>query len=187
MISNHTSLINELRPRVDLMASQVAAFLASGGTIHQAPPSVYVDRPVVLCAPRDEAADLKYLSARQAAEEKQAYVDKIRKMAKTMTQKDIAEATGVGRKVLFAMGQKHGFLFKFGRESQPKPASLGIDRSQDEARVERIKAFKEIGLTRTQAARKLAVNHKLFNRLLIEYAIEYPLGKFGSRELVETL
>jgi hypothetical protein len=181
MISNHTSLINELRPRVDLMASQVAAFLAGGGTIYQAPPSIYVDRPIVQIAPRDEAADLKYQSARHAAEEKQAFVDKIREMAKTMTQKDIVEATGVGRKVLFAMGQKHGFTFKFGRESKPTAVSPRCDRSQDDIRVERILAFKELGLSRTQAARQLSVNHKLFNQLLAEYRIEYPLGEFTAK------
>ena len=187
MISNHTSLINGLQPRADLIAAQVAAFLSSGGTIHQAPASVYVDRPIVRPAPRDEAVDAKYQSARQVSAEKQLFVDRVREMAKTMTQRDIAEATGTSRKILFAMGQKYGFEFRFGRESQPRPAGSYINRDQDAARVERIKAFKEVGLTRSQAIRKLEINHKLFNRLLTEYAIEYPLGKFGTAKLAETL
>lgn len=181
MISNHSSLINERRPSVDLMTAQVEAFVASGGKIQQAPPSLRIERPIILCAPRDEAADLKYKSARQAADEKQAFVDKIREMAKTMTQKDIVDATGVGRKVLIAMGQKHGFAFRFGRESQPSPAGSLIDRTRDAGRVERILAFKEIGLTRAQTIRKLEISEKLLHRLLTENDIDYPKQVSGAK------
>lgn len=153
---------------------QIDSFFAAGGTIFQAPPPTYSPRPLVEVAPRDEAAERQYQSARQVARDKQVFADKVREMAKSMTQKDIVDALGVSRKVLFALGQKHGFVFKFGRTSAPKTTGPKTDRSQDMVRVERIMAFKEIGLTRAQAARQLEVNDKLFIRLITEYDVDYP-------------
>ncbi|MEB0076094.1 hypothetical protein QN386_02020 [Pseudomonas sp. CCI3.2] len=163
------------------MTAQIECFLAHGGIIFQAPPPTYSFRPIAPPAQGGEAADLKYQSARQAAAEKQAFVEQIRGMSKTMTQRAIVEQTGVARRILFAMGQKHGFAFRFERECQPRPAGARTDRSQDAARVERIKDFKEIGLTRAQAARQLEVNDKLFIRLITEYDIDYP--KYVSNPL----
>jgi hypothetical protein len=174
MISNHTALIGALRPQAELLASQIERFLAAGGTIFEAPAPTYSPRPALPVAQRNEAEERQYQSARQAAAEKQAFADKVREMAKTMTQKDIVEATGVHRKVLFALGQKHGFTFKFGRTSKPNTTGPRIDRTQDAARVERILAFKELGLTRAQATRKLDVSGKLFLRLIDDYDIDYP-------------
>lgn len=157
---------------------QINSFLAAGGTIFKAPPPTCPPRPLVVAAPHDEGVERQYQSARQAARDKQVFADKVREMAKTMTQKDIVEALGVSRKVLFALGQKHGFTFKFGRTSAPKTTGPRIDRSQDSARVERILAFKEIGLTRAQAARQLDISDNLFRRLVTEYDINYP--KYGA-------
>lgn len=174
MISNHTSLIGALRPQAELLASQIERYLAEGGTIFEAPASCFKPKPVFEALPRDDAEERQYQSARQAAAEKQAFADKVREMTKTMTQKDIVEATGVHRKVLFALGQKHGFSFKFGRTSTPKTTGPRVDRTQDAARVERIQAFKAVGLTRAQAMRQMDVSGNLFRRLLEEYEIDYP-------------
>jgi hypothetical protein len=174
MISNHTSLIGALRPQSELLSSQIERYLAEGGTIFKAPPSCFKPKPVIEALPRDEAEERQYQSARQAAREKQAFADKVREMAKTMTQKDIVDATGVHRKVLFALGQKHGFTFKFGRTSALKTTGPRVDRTQDAARVERIQAFKALGLTRAQATRQLEVSGNLFRRLLEEYEVDYP-------------
>ncbi|MGV8917794.1 MAG: hypothetical protein ACOH2R_08345 [Pseudomonas sp.] len=173
MISNHTSQIRELRGDADMIASRTAAFLAGGGTIHEAPPPKYSPRPALAVVSKYGVDEARYRTARQAAQEKQALVDKVRDMAKTMTQAEVSEAAGITRKNLSLMGQKHGFGFRSGR-GRPSTPGARTDRSQDEIRVERILAFKELGLTRAQAARQLGVNDKLFIRLITEHNVDYP-------------
>ena len=46
MISNHLSLVEQLRPKSNELAAQVAQFLASGGQIKVAEPIGYKPKPI---------------------------------------------------------------------------------------------------------------------------------------------
>lgn len=62
-----------------------------------------------------------------------------------------------------------------------KRSALRIDKEQELKLVERIKALRDIGLTRRQATRQLEIGNTLFFRLLTDYSIDYPkaVNRFG--------
>ncbi|MNP52099.1 hypothetical protein D3C76_1464680 [compost metagenome] len=100
---------------------------------------------------------------------------KVMEMAKTMTQRDISEALGVSRKTLFNLGNAYGFSYMSGKEQGIAAIKQKvIDPERDATLIERIKAFKEIGLTRTQAYKKLGISNSAFLRLITDYEINYP-------------
>jgi hypothetical protein len=186
MISNHLGMVAALRPVSEEINAQTLRFLESGGEIFIAPQVVIKPKDLASEIPvintEQPAESSRFLALRKVAKEKEAFVDKVREMAKTMTQRDITQALGITRKRLFSLGEKHGFTFKSGREQMISAQKERTDRSQDAVRIERILAFKEIGLTRTQAAKQMVISNTQLLRLLTDYKIDYPKAVNGFKK-----
>lgn len=200
-ISTDLNMVKALDPDRHALALQMEAFLSKGGTIevlqgpsfipppvrHEPPPrpKVVIDttpkRPTA-AAVRQKTRRQKERAERavERAKERHDLVEHTRKLAETMTYAQAMEATGKSRKVLTAIALEGGFSFQ-------TAAQIGyqnlrphvVDEALDAKTAERIKAFKELGLTRNQAREKAGITFPVFIRVLDKFAIDYPKRKAG--------
>ena len=195
MISNHLSLVEALRPASAELASQVEQYLAAGGKIEEAEPIGYKPKPITYSnqmppAPKPlvrrrveavpqpveptERVDMRVEARRKKAEQVIA-------LATTHTQTEVMQALGICRRTLLSMSKEFGFQFKrtnHGGYNGPERQKQLLER--DEKYAERIKAFKELGITRRQCCGKLAISNKTLERLLAKFSIDYPKARRGN-------
>jgi len=199
-ISNDLNMVKELDPQRHELALQMEAFLEKGGTIevlqgpsfvpppvrHDPPPTVKA-KPVNRAIP--ETAYIDKITQRdidreernaQRAKDKAELMERIRKLAETMTYAQAVEATGMPRRSLERIAVEGGFKFKPAIVNSRQPHLRGAASEEKHAKdAERIKAFKEIGLSRNQAINQLGVTFKTFNMLLAKFNIDYPKRRAG--------
>ena len=191
MISNHLSLVEQLRPKSNELAAQVAQFLASGGQIKVAEPIGYKPKPITysnqvpptpkpFVRRRVEAAPVPApLSIRE--EKRRTKVDQVIALATTNTQTEVAQALSIGRRTLLSMSQEYGFKFKKATRGGANDAHRQEQvRARDAKYAERIRAFLELGITRRQCCGKLAIGNKAFERIIAAHGIDYPKARQGS-------
>lgn len=192
MISNHLSLVEQLRPKSNELAAQVAQFLASGGQIKVAEPIGYKPKPIsyrnqmppapkpfvrrrVEAPPPPPTA----FDARQQAREK--LVDQVRGLSSTHTQVEVAAAVGISRKAIYNIAKEHDITFQRPtRGGANDSARLEQVAARDARLVERIRAFLELGITRRQCCGRLAIGNKAFERIIKAHGIDYPKAHQGS-------
>ena len=201
-VSTELSMIQMLDPQRHELALLQEAFLNKGRTIevlqgpsfvpppvrHEPPPSVKVvkaapePKPVTPAAIRQKTKRQKERDERLIAKaaERERLIVRTRKMAETMTYAEAAEASGMSRKLLNTLANEGGFSFKPSAHiGLQNLRSRTIDEAQDAKDCERIKAFAEIGLSRTQAMNQMGIRFERFNRLLIKFEIYYPKLRKG--------
>ena len=192
MISNHLSLVEQLRPKSNELAAQVARFLASGGQIKVAEPIGYKPKPIsysnqmppapkpfvrrrVEAPPPPPTA----FDARQQAREK--LVDQVRGLSSTHTQVEVAAAVGISRKAIYNIAKEHEITFQRPtRGGANDSARLEQVAARDARLAERIRAFLELGITRRQCCGRLAIGNKAFERIIKAHGIDYPKAHQGS-------
>ena len=192
MISNHLSLVEQLRPKSNELAAQVAQFLASGGQIKVAEPIGYKPKPIsysnqmppapkpvvrrrVEAPPPPPTA----FDARQQAREK--LVDQVRGLSSTHTQVEVAAAVGISRKAIYNIAKEHDITFQRPtRGGANDSARLEQVAARDARLAERIRAFLELGITRRQCCGRLAIGNKAFERIIKTHGIDYPKAHQGS-------
>ncbi|KJZ41348.1 hypothetical protein [Pseudomonas fluorescens] len=199
-ISTDLNMVKALDPDRHALALQMEAFLNKGGTIEVLqgpsfvpPPVRHEPLPTVKAKPvKQVVADSPYMDKitqreiereerlTTAAKARAALVEQVRKLAETMSYAQTMDRTGLSRKMLFTMSKEHGFSFQPAGYRNGWSSNRGmIDESHDEKLAERIKAFKEVGLSRNQAMGQCGITFKTFNRILIKFAIDYPKRKAG--------
>jgi DNA-directed RNA polymerase subunit N (RpoN/RPB10) len=194
-VSNHLSLVEALRPKSNELADQIAEFVAAGGQIVEAEPYHYKPKPITysnqmpptpkpfvrrrveavpLPVEPTERADVRVAARRKNAEQVMA-------LAPTHTQTEVMQVLGICRRTLLSMSKEFGFQFKrtnHGGYNGPERQKQLLER--DEKYGERIKAFKELGITRRQCCGRLAISNKTLERLLAKFGIDYPKARRGS-------
>lgn len=192
MISNHLSMVEQLRPKSNELAAQVERWVAAGGKIEEAEPYNYKPRPITYSnqmppAPkpfvrrRVEAPPPPPLTLDPLQQARAMLVDQVRRLSSTHTQVEVAAAVGVSRKTIYNIAKEHGITFQ-------RPARGGANdalrKEQADARdakyAERIRAFMELGITRRQCCGKLAIGNKAFERIIAAHGIDYPKARKGS-------
>lgn len=192
MISNHLSLVEQLRPKSNELAAQIAQFLASGGQIKVAEPIGYKPKPIsysnqmppapkpfvrrrVEAPPPPPTA----FDTRQQAREK--LVDQVRGLSTTHTQVEVAAAVGISRKAIYNIAKEHDITFQRPtRGGANDSARLEQVAARDARLAERIRAFLELGITRRQCCGRLAIGNKAFERIINAHGIDYPKAHQGS-------
>lgn len=186
MISNHLSMIEELRPASDELAAQVAQFLASGGQIEEAAPVGYKPKPINYSnqmppAPkpfvrrRAEASPLPLDKDDIRTQERLKLAEQIRQLGVTHTQTEVAAALGVSRRLIYNYAARYDITFKAPtRGGARNLVHNTVDKERDAKFAERIKAFKELGISRRQCCGKLAIGNKAFERIIAAHGIDYP-------------
>jgi transposase len=104
-----------------------------------------------------------------------ADLDRVRELAKTMSQREVAEHTGIHRKQLYSMARAYGFEFQ--KSAHGGAANLvhnQIDPIKDAKNAERIKAMRDIGVSQRQAAAHMGIGRTYFRKLLVDFRIYYP-------------
>jgi hypothetical protein len=191
MISNHLSMIEQLRPASEDLTAQVERFLATGGKIDVAKPLGYKPKPITYSnqmppAPkpfvrrRTESTSLPLdaLDVREQARLK--LVEHLRQLSRTHTQSEAAASLSISRRNVYKHAKLNDITFK-------KPTRGGASdrhrQEQVEARdakyAERIRAFLELGITRRQACGRLAIGNKAFERIIANHGIDYPKARQG--------
>ena len=196
MISTELSMIQMLNPRRHELASLQEAFLSKGGTIEVLegpsfvpPPPRHEPPPIVKAAkPKREPPKQNWLDKmaqrdiereeRQAQREKEKVdlIERIRNMAETMTYAQVISQTGMARRTLQRIAVENEFKFRPAISNRRPQRTTEAD---DIKRAERIRAFKEVGLSRYKAMTQLGVTFNTFNRLLDKFGIDYPKAKKG--------
>lgn len=196
MISTELSMIQMLDPQRHELAMLQEAFLSNGGTIAVLPSPSFEPPP-----PRHEPPPRKKTKPVRRESEKMSYVDKltrrdiereqrhtqrekekadlierIRTMAETMTYAQAILQTGMARRTLQRIAVENEFKFRPAiNNHRPRRTS----EAEDVNRAERIKTFKEVGLSRYQAMSKLGITFRTFNHLLDKFGIDYPKARKG--------
>lgn len=200
-ISSDINMVKELDPKRHELALLQAEWIGKGGTIEvlagpsfQPPPKRY-EPPSTPKAPRQEkvaATDTAYMDkitkrdmereerVAQRAKEKAEHIERIRKLAETMTYAQAVEKTGIARRSLQRLAVESGFQFQ-AAENGSNPRKARITDEQAAKYAERIRSFKEIGLTRNQATTQLGVTFRTFNKLLDRFGIDYPKSTRGPQ------
>lgn len=203
MISLELSMVQHNQAESARLAAAMDEFISRGGQVSQVAGPIPAPRPYgyrAAPAPVD-SPDRKPLPARRSKketmqslriapdiEEAQAKVvtqkrppadlDRVRELAKTMSQRDVAGLTGISRKQLYSMARAYGFEFQ--AAANGGVANLVHNQSdpvEDAKNVERIKAMRDIGVSRSQAARHMGISTCYLRRLIRDYAIDYPVTK----------
>ncbi|UQI33051.1 hypothetical protein M3M50_10620 [Pseudomonas bijieensis] len=196
MISTELSMIQMLDPQRHELALLQAAWLEKGGTIevlagpsfkppperHEPPPRkkttkarriapkpTYLDR----MAQRDIEREERSARKEQAKAE---LLESVRALAETLTYAQAECKTGLARRTLQRLAVEGGFKFRPAINNRRPQRTSEAD---DLKNAERIRAFKEIGISRYQAMSQLGVTFKTFNRLLEKFGIDYPKATKG--------
>lgn len=186
MISILQNEVERLRGAAVELAHDVEAWVNSGGTIEvlegpsfkprersEPPPS---EKPAKKFLRRQaEVVELPVEPIDPHHEKRMKQLEQVLAIAATHTQTEVSMALGIGSRTLARLSSEFGFKFKRSNHggyngAERKKALEG----RDEKLVERIKAFKELGISRRQVCGKLAISCKTLDRLLKNHGIDYP-------------
>ena len=173
MISNHLSLIEELRPASNELAAQVEQYLAAGGKIDTSgkPKS----QPKILTSLKQPPT----FHRPAVKSEIELQVARIREMAPTMSRHDICDKEGITLGVLRGIAGRYGITFPI-RPKIPSPPNK-VDSIRDAFLVVRIGECIAAGISRQQCCITLKISSTLLYRLIKEYEIDYPKLKPAFR------
>ncbi|WP_166362412.1 hypothetical protein [Pseudomonas akapageensis] len=80
---------------------------------------------------------------------------------------------GISTATLHRIAKKGGFLFKVSTSNR------GHDRAPDPApyaaKLERLKALRDVGLSRNQVAKQMDVSNDVLIRLIETYEVDFPI------------
>jgi hypothetical protein len=192
MISNHLGMVEALRPASNELAAAVEQFLAAGGHIEEGPACGYIPKPITYSnqmppAPkpfvrhRVEPAPLPFAPLDVRSDKRAEKAEMVKALAETHTQTEASVATGMTLRTLRELARDFGFSFKrashgghYGKKWREET------KIRDAKYAERILTFKELGVSRRVVCGKLAISHGTLDRILSEYAIDYPKARQGK-------
>jgi type IV secretory pathway VirB10-like protein len=205
-ISSDINMVKELDPKRHELALLQADWLEKGGTIevlsgpsfkpaperHEPPPKPVVPakieppkppKPLTAAAARQKTNRQIERDERTAErlKERNKLTEQARELALTMNYTQAMRATGKSRKLLMTIAKEGGFSFQVATyigHQNLRPHE--VDEAKDAKDAERIKAFKELGLTRNQAREKAGITFPAFIRILEKFQIDYPKAKRGG-------
>lgn len=193
MISILHNEVERLRPAQEELAAQVAEFVAGGGKIDvvEPPPP---PKPVVY-VPQLPPAPKPFVRRRTEPvmpppptpleiqqEQRRKRVEWVMELAPDHTQSEVIDITGIGRRTLLSMSKE--FDFKFKRSSHGghnSPGFIKATAEREASLVERINAFKELGISRRRLCVKLHITGTTLTRILEKYSIDYPKSRAGGQ------
>ena len=206
-VSTELSMIQMLDPQRHELALLQEAFLSKGGTIevlqgpsfvpppvrHEPPPKKKMPRPAAT-KPATSLQKPTKMTLREiereeraaiAAKDRAELVERVKKLAATMSYSQVILRTGLSRKVLYSIAKEHGFKFQPADYKGSRGQKRGvIDDANDAKLAERIKAFMEIGLTRSKAMEQTGLTFKPFIRILAKFNIDYPKRRAGPHPAI---
>ncbi|KTC62700.1 hypothetical protein AO262_21070 [Pseudomonas fluorescens ABAC62] len=192
MISILRNEVERLRPLSNELAVAVEQFKAAGGQIEEGPAGGYIPRPITYSnqmppSPKPfvrrrvevEPLPIAPLDARNERRAKKA--EMVKAMAPTHTQSEVSAITGMTPRTLRDLAKDFGFSFKrsahgghFGQQWKEET------KERDAKYAERIRGYKELGISRRRVCGMLAISHCTLDRILEEHGIDYPKARKGK-------
>jgi hypothetical protein len=184
MISLELSSIQYNSLQSAVINAQVEEFLRKGGEISSAPPVKPVPLPYGRLKPIDESTKLvrakPKVSRKNPTVHSPELIARIADMAETMNCCDIAKELGMTYDQVRCIGSRTGVTF-------PKAVNSGrsniihnkIDEAADQKIAERIRAYRELGVSRRQCHQGIGIGAERFNRIIDVFGIDYPKQKTG--------
>lgn len=188
MISLELSTVQHNTVKSAELAAATQAFLAKGGVICTLEGPAFVPKPEakpyerqIPAAPKPKRPKTHVRNASSLRTQvDDALLQQTRELAPVSSKQKVERETGISRYLLNRLAKEHGFEFrKHDHSANLKPAQ--IDPVADALNVVRIKAMRDQGLARKQAAAALGISHGLVNRLVQDYNIDFPLRPPGKR------
>lgn len=192
-ISSDINMVKELDPKRHELEIAMQAYLILGGTIEvlqgpsfQPPPKRYepprrkkapkVAKPAPTWLDKIAQRDIEREErAAQRDKEKAERAEYVRKLAETMTYAEAVEHTGMHRRTLQLLAVANGFKFQPAIHTGSQNLKSRQYSEHEQAQLaERIKAFRDIGLSRHNAMGQIGMTFKTFARLLEKFNIDYP-------------
>lgn len=189
MISHELSLIQHNSTASAELKSLTDAFIAQGGSVValNAPP--LAPKPPV----KEYGRQIPKLESRPVSKPKQklkpgaarinvgpAMIERLKALAPHMSKIDAVAETGLSRHLLDRTAMENGIEFRpHDRKKNLKPPT--IDPIVDALNVVRLKAARDQGLARKQAAVELGISGTVVARLIRDYQINYPICPPGKR------
>jgi hypothetical protein len=193
MISILQDEVERLRPASNELAAAVEQFIAVGGRIEEGPASGYIPKPITYSnqmppAPKpfvrrriEPVEPPPPTPLERQEEQRRQRVAKVMELAPTHTQKEVGLATGIGRRTLLSMSKEFGFSFKRVHHSRnPSPEQQAAIAKHELILAERIKAYRDLGISRHQVCEKLHITNTTLKRLLEDHSIDYPKSSAGG-------
>lgn len=166
MISNLTNDVAYHRQAANDLAMQREQYLAAGGVIHYGPDFGYRPEEVSLHYPPD-------FQRSTVKEKSNELVDRVRKLAETMTIEEVMAETGMPRGKLRGLANRNRFSFK--RATGRWTAPNRVTGDKEAALVKQIYECMELKMTQNQARIHIGISYKLIQRLIRDYKIPYPV------------
>lgn len=163
-----------MNPSIDLEAAK-AAFFSSGGRIVVLEGFQYVpfrQRKHPDPKPKEKREIPKRLANQETAKSR---ADMIAEMAKTMTCSEAALKLEVTTDSLYSMAKRYGFSFVMAPKF--RPTETKYDDEADAKLAERITALRDVGVSKNQVIKHLAIGHSNMSRIIKKFGIEFPLQR----------
>lgn len=163
-----------MNPSIDLEAAK-AAFFSSGGRIIVLEGFQYVPFRQ-RHHPEPKQKEKREVPKRLANQESaQSRADMIAEMAKTMTCSEAAKKLEVSQDSLYSMAKRYGFSFVMAPRFRPTESKY--DEEADAKLAERITALRDVGVSKNQAIKHLAIGHSTMSRIVKKFGIDFPLQR----------
>lgn len=182
-VSLELSMVQRNQAESARLAAAMSDFLLRGGQISTTPPMQTAPKPYG----RKMSATTKATpKARKRDRASRAYsaelIDRIAEMAETMTCAQVSEVVNLTQNQLRCMGTRNSFTFAAaGFNAGHSNLVLNqIDHEADAKNVERIKAFRDLGISQRQAQQRMGIGCTMFRRLIADYDIDYPVCVGGK-------
>ena len=163
---------------IDLEAAK-AAFFASGGTIVVLEGFHYQPIPARRCP---DPSPLSHDSIAPAVDQRQARLDELRELSRTMTYEESQAATGLSKAALFRASRDGNFVFRRAKRKAAGVCAREVERQiqrnlkriEELKLVERIRALRDQGLSRAQAAKEVGLSFGGLGLVIERNAINFP-------------
>ena len=147
-------------------------YLSRGGKINEVKPFEF--KPFPKRKHPDLAPVTRASQANAEPPQESPRVAQIRELAATMTIQQASGVAGLSISTLYRISVEGGFNFRDGREQNRGRAT---DKAEDARKCERLKALRDVGLSRHQVAMQMQISNKQLDRLISNYGIDFPKQK----------
>ena len=173
MISNHLSMIDQLRPASNELSAQIAQYLAMGGEIHTP-----TSRPLPQ-KPTEERRQPPNFQRPAVKSETEHQVSRIRELAQTLCRGEICKQEGISLGVLKGLAKRYNIEFQVRAKITGAPNKA--THELEALLVIQVKECIAKGINRQQCCLSVGISSSLLYRLIDDYSIDYPKMKPAFR------
>lgn len=167
--------------RQSALEAAKAAFFNSGGCITELASFEYKPLPDRK-HPEPKPVKVEVKADKPPTQRQRKYADQVEMMAEMatrMTCSDVARELGISQERAWNIAKQNGFSYQLAARGRVR--CIKYDDAMDIALAERIKAMRQIGVSRNQACLHLGISHPTMTRVIEKFGIDYPRAVRGKK------